>query len=594
MVQKAGTKRGERDEEKVMPALPSNCYKTPYGYVFRIVVPESLRAAVGKREIKRSLGKDYRQAVSQARLLALQVDQQFQSLRQQVQQEEDYTQAFARYVAQAPNLPLKPITKVTPALVSGLRALWLSSLEADLAWRREGIDDEEYQELQENIQEVQAKIAQALARGQPEPFLPVIRALLVGKGYQLAVSAAEERQLVLDILPALQEGYDILAQRQAGRLVQPKLTLEDIPLPAVWEPTASTNAATSRNSGLSWQELLDHWRQDCPRKPRTDRELQRLVQSLSSFLPKATPATLTRAQVTDWLRHERDQRGNSAKTLEKKGTLVGAVFSIAVKDELLEKNPFAGFDYNRFAAKEGLAPESQRRSFTQAELAQIFSPQGLFGITTSAGGGGYHARIWIPLIALYSGARLNEIGQLTVDHIVREPVPHFRILQAKNQGSIRDVPLHPKLIDLGFLDYVEAIRSAGYRSLWPFLRSRSQVSTDSEVLGRWFGRFLHHTLNLPPEVTFHSFRHTFKDLCRNALIPRELHHALTGHASPGQVENVGDSYGDGYSIAVKARELAKVDPGVTIPKPIPFSGVRKPAAAAGFSSSPKNKTSGAA
>ncbi|WP_338107573.1 DUF6538 domain-containing protein, partial [Acidithiobacillus caldus] len=110
MVQKAGTKRGERDEEKLMPALPSNCYKTPHGYVFRIVVPESLRAAVGKREIKRSLGKDYRQAVSQARLLALQVDQQFQSLRQQVQQEADYTQAFARYVAQAPNLPLKPIT----------------------------------------------------------------------------------------------------------------------------------------------------------------------------------------------------------------------------------------------------------------------------------------------------------------------------------------------------------------------------------------------------------------------------------------------------------------------------------------------------
>ncbi|QER45998.1 hypothetical protein F0726_02952 [Acidithiobacillus caldus] len=64
--------------------------------------------------------------------------------------------------------------------------------------------------------------------------MPVIRSLLVGKGYQLAVSAAEERQLVLDVLPALQEGYDILAQRQAGRLVQPKLTLEDIPLPAVW------------------------------------------------------------------------------------------------------------------------------------------------------------------------------------------------------------------------------------------------------------------------------------------------------------------------------------------------------------------------
>ena len=151
VVQKAGTKRSERDEEKVMPALPSNCCKTPHGYIFRIVVPEPLRAAVGKREIKQSLGKDYRQAVSQARLLALQVDQQFQSLRAQSRQQEDYTQAFQRYVAQAPHHPLKPITQVTPALVSGLRTLWLSTLEADLAWRREGIDDEEYQELQENI-----------------------------------------------------------------------------------------------------------------------------------------------------------------------------------------------------------------------------------------------------------------------------------------------------------------------------------------------------------------------------------------------------------------------------------------------------------
>ncbi|MHB8247413.1 MAG: DUF6538 domain-containing protein [Acidithiobacillus sp.] len=43
-----------------MPALPSNCYKTLHGILFRIVVPKSLRPAVGKREIKESLSKDYR------------------------------------------------------------------------------------------------------------------------------------------------------------------------------------------------------------------------------------------------------------------------------------------------------------------------------------------------------------------------------------------------------------------------------------------------------------------------------------------------------------------------------------------------------
>ena len=63
-----------------MPALPRNCYKTPHGFLFRIIVPEALRPAVGKREIKKPLGKDYREAVSQARLLSVQVDRQFSEL----------------------------------------------------------------------------------------------------------------------------------------------------------------------------------------------------------------------------------------------------------------------------------------------------------------------------------------------------------------------------------------------------------------------------------------------------------------------------------------------------------------------------------
>lgn len=70
-----------------MPALPSNCYRTPHSYIFRIVVPELLRSALGKRETKKSLGNDYREALSQARLLALQVDKQFADLYEQQSQQ---------------------------------------------------------------------------------------------------------------------------------------------------------------------------------------------------------------------------------------------------------------------------------------------------------------------------------------------------------------------------------------------------------------------------------------------------------------------------------------------------------------------------
>jgi integrase len=546
-----------------MPALPSNTYRTAHGFQFRMVVPESLRAVIGKREIKQSLGKDYRTAVSEARLLAVQVDRQFAESREQLAGQRSHEEAIEAYLARPADRRLKAITTVTPDLVTGLKSLWLSGLDADLAWRRDGLDDDDFDDLQANISETQQAIAKALARGKPERFLPVVRQLLVGRGYDLVVTPEAERQLVLDLLPAIQEGYDILAQRQAGRMMVPVPTDEPV-LPASWEP-----APACPDHGFTWDDLLAHWRKDRIRPPRTDKEAETLVRALRAFLPRATPATVSRAQAANWLRHERETRGNSAKTLEKKGTLVGALFSVAVKDELLEKNPFAGFDYSRFAAKEGIENPDAREPFTEDQLKRIFSSdEGLFSVSKDSGGGGYHARVWIPLVALLSGARLDEIGSLRVVDIVRDPVPHLHIRQGKTQSSVREVPLHPRLIQLGFLKYVEAIESAGHQTLWPHLHSRSTTASDSEVLGRWFNRYLHDKLKLPRTVVFHSFRHTFKDLCRDALIPRDLHHALTGHAKAEDgKKNVGDEYGKGYSIETKLAQIRKIKLGFDLPRP---------------------------
>ncbi len=114
-----------------MPALPSNCYRTSHGYLFRIVVPEFLRSAIGKREIKKSLGNDYREAVSHACLLALQVDKQFSELREQQLQQLQATESLDAYMEVKPGKRrLEPITKVTPELVAGLKSLWLAGLEA--------------------------------------------------------------------------------------------------------------------------------------------------------------------------------------------------------------------------------------------------------------------------------------------------------------------------------------------------------------------------------------------------------------------------------------------------------------------------------
>lgn len=565
MVQNHGTKsRSGPVSEPELPALPSNCYRTPHGYVFRVVVPEPLRATIGKREIKKSLGKDYREAVSQARLLALQVDKQFADLQEQRTQQRQAMDSLEAYLEVKPSKRrLEPITKVTPELVAGLKSLWLAGLEADLDWRKQGLDDEDYDDLQANIAEVQQAIAKALARGQPEPFLPVVHGLLAGRGYLLAVSDEEQRQLALDVLPALQQGYDLLEQRQAGRLVEPPKQTA-LPLRATWEP-----APSAPGDGLTWQQLLEHWLKDRERPAKTTRDVETYVTAITAFLPQVSPAKLTRAQVTEWLRNERETRSNSAKTLEKKGTLVGALFSVAVKDEMLEKNPFAGFDYKRFAAKEGVDDNEDRDPFTMSQIARIFSSdEGLFspGVVKASGGGGYHARVWISLLSFLSGARIDELSSLLVSDIQLVPVPYMHIRRGKNQNSVRDVPIHPRLIELGFLDYVAAIHKAGHETLWPLLRTKSEIASPSEVLGKWFNPFIHNKLGMPGTVVFHSFRHTFKDLCRDALIPRDLHQALTGHAK----ETTGDEYGKGFSLDIKFAEISKIKLDLLIPTPMPY------------------------
>jgi hypothetical protein len=59
---------------------------------------------------------------------------------------------------------------------------------------------------------------------------------------------------------------------------------------------------------------------------------------------------------------------------------------------------------------------------------------------------------------------------------------------------------------------------------------------------------------------FHSFRHTFKRMCRDAGIGEELHDALTGHSGGG----VGRSYGGGFGL----KALAEAMRGIEVPEAV--------------------------
>ncbi|WP_040578325.1 DUF6538 domain-containing protein [Methylomicrobium album] len=122
--------------------------------------------------------------------------------------------------------------------------------------------------------------------------------------------------------------------------------------------------------------------------------------------------------------------------------------------------------------------ERSQRSFKDAELLRVFTCEKMQGYCNS--GADVH-KFWLPVIGLYSGARVNEICQLNpfTDIVHGEgDVWYFHITEdteadedvrksTKTEAAKRVIPIHSKLIDLGFLDYVESLKKARYKRLFP-------------------------------------------------------------------------------------------------------------------------------
>jgi hypothetical protein len=99
------------------------------------------------------------------------------------------------------------------------------------------------------------------------------------------------------------------------------------------------------------------------------------------------------------------------------------------------------------------------------------------------------AAFWLPLLALYSGARLNELAPLTVRDVKRdEPsgLHYMTVIEdteggrtVKTEGSLRAVPIHPELIRIGILEFVASILRLPMRMRWQAdtLRAMSAFGT---------------------------------------------------------------------------------------------------------------------
>ena len=198
---------------------------------------------------------------------------------------------------------------------------------------------------------------------------------------------------------------------------------------------------------------------------------------------------------------------------------------------------------------------NQTEPMPNQDLNTLFSSK-FFTTDLSKNLNKYPERIFSPIIAIYSGMRLNELASLYIDNISSiDNTYYFDIIDTedkliKSQSSIRRVPIHKKIIEAGFLQYVESIKDNPTKRVWQSLKksSKSKNSGDgyySTQLSNWFRVYRNKIGITDKNRTFHSLRHNFINNLKQQRVDLIEIKQLSGHSNN---DITLDRYSEGYHI----------------------------------------------
>lgn len=446
-----------------------------------------------------------------------------------------------------------------------------SMLEADDQIRVNGQEDWLYERRGEEQALRLETYKRALGRGDMSVVAGVVEDWLWGHGIQLDRASQDFKTLAHRFLKALVTATDKQAQRHQGEVV------DTPPDPGPLSPQASLKAAPGGELTLSG--LFDKWKEEKKTLPATTCNdfwgyIRRFIE-LHGDLPLSM---LTKVMVREYkdamlklpsivhLEHKHrsltvpellvlaekkpDLARLSPRTVNDKALgALGAVLAWGASNGYLEHNPAAGIKVST-----GKTSQKSRLPYSIEDLNLIFR----FPVYTAGerpkGGAGESAK-WLPLLALFTGARLQELGRLQVADVRQDwDVWYLDLTDAgtKTESAKRLVPVHPELVRLGFLAYVEDRRRKKDAPLFPALKSNQASPT--EGWSKWWGRYARKHGITDPRKVFYSFRHTAKDGFRNSRVSKEYRDALQGHALLGE----GETYGTGTGLQIMAEEMAKL------------------------------------
>ena len=517
-------------------------------YYARKLVPKPLRAILGKGELRRPLGADRRLALTRlpAALVAInsEIEHGWELLRAS-----DKTRDDARKRLAEPQSPAELAqTHYTERL-----ALDQELRNAGPLWASISIDDEYVDALRllragklddDGIDRV---IGATLRRYVDRGTLAAERGTPDWRSSARAIADAE--------LEVLARVYDRDEGLPENREVHPPHLS---PAPAVQEPPDFAPAVSLRGlleDHLGYLEASGRGRAGRKAWPKVFEDLLGFLQRQRGLrggrLEQADDARrLTPEELIAW----RDEKLKilSPKTVKDVWIAsIKAVLAHAVEDRKLATNVARDIKV-RFSA----APRLREKGFSDREATKIlaaclrYSPTAISNPATRESGHLTSAKRWGPWLCAFTGARIGEVLQLRkVDVRIDGGIHYLHITPEAGTvktRSFRDVPIHPQLVDLGFLKFVEESTDG------PLFYSKraDPLKLPAQVVAGRLSTWLRKAGIVPVGVSpSHSWRHRFKTLGRDLGLDPRVVDAIQGHA--GRTSS--DAYGD---VSLRAKKSA--------------------------------------
>lgn len=259
-----------------------------------------------------------------------------------------------------------------------------------------------------------------------------------------------------------------------------------------------------------------------------------------------------------------------AHTAKKYFVLFQAICRFAYAEEYHHMNIADGIEF-----KVSGKTHAKRQGFTQDDITKLLSGYPYTQMPLKRIRELYAYHFWVILIALHSGARLNEICQLRICDIIH--TQNFWCFNFQEQGegqsvkteqSIRKVPIHNALLNLGFIDFVKSRKAESPDSDLLFIGlNYDKKNKFGKKVSDWFNGndkmasyLTQCNLTDPDDKVLHSTRHTVIQCLVDQDVEEVRIASVVGHEHGSTTSR----YGRGRGISQLASTVNMIDLGVDL------------------------------